>query len=95
MYLSETELINSSLISGIGLGAGSEIGHRAISGLMGGGGHDHAVPQEQAQPQQQQQQFHCVDESNSFTQCLQRNNDIASCQIYMDSLKECQKKFQQ
>ena len=55
--------IGSTIVTGMALGAGSEIGHQAIRGLMGGssGSHDAPVDQQQqsqqvmyAQPMQQQ-----------------------------------------
>ena len=42
------------VMSGMALGAGSEIGHQAVRGLMGSGsGSGHGAPQEGQQQQQQ------------------------------------------
>ena len=44
------------VMSGMALGAGSEIGHRAVGAMMGGGsGSGHGAPQEGGQQQQQMQ----------------------------------------
>ena len=83
-------------MTGMALGAGSEIAHQGVRGLMGGGSHGQQVPMENenvnqsAQPQQQQQ---CSGETQSFIECLKKNNDISYCQMYSDALKECQKKY--
>ncbi len=54
--------IMSTVVTGMALGAGSEVGHQAVRAMMGGGSSSHAqeAPQQQAQPQyyeQQQQQY--------------------------------------
>ena len=49
--------LGSTMMQGMAFGAGSEVAHRAIGGLMGGsGGHQQAPPaQEQGQYQEQAQ----------------------------------------
>ena len=47
------------LLTGAAVGAGSAVGHEAVRGLMGGGGHGHGGAPAQggyAEPIQQQQQ---------------------------------------
>lgn len=82
-----------TFMTGIGLGAGSEVGHQAMRGLMGGGSHQGEAQGviDQSQPMQQQAQPQmCSYEGQNFTECLKRNSDINLCQSYMDALKQCQ-----
>ena len=44
--------IGSTIMQGMAFGAGSEVAHQAVRGVMGGNSHQ----QEQYQPQQQEQQ---------------------------------------
>ena len=72
-------------------GAGSEVAHQAVRGVMGGSGHQEA----QAQPQANAQAYapKCQLESNNLVDCLKYNaNSINNCQAYMDLLKECEGK---
>jgi hypothetical protein len=47
--------LGSALATGMAMGAGSEIAHQAIRGIMGGGsGHGAPAQQQQAAPVQQQ-----------------------------------------
>ena len=49
-----------TMATGMALGAGSEVGHMAVRGLMGGGsghGHSNEAPQHQEQQQQQQMSY--------------------------------------
>lgn len=82
-----------TFMTGIGLGAGSEVGHQAMRGIFGGGSQTHEAQPEgvinQSQGMQGQPQS-CQYEGNQFTECLKRNNDIGLCQSYLDSLKSCQ-----
>ena len=45
--------IMSTVVTGMALGAGSEVGHQAVRAMMGGGSSSHAPAQEA--PQQQAQ----------------------------------------
>ncbi len=99
--------LGSTLMTGMAFGAGSEIAHQAVRGVMGGGsGHGGQVQNEQpmengqmqAQEQQQQQQYAqpqqnpCTAFNTSFLSCLkQYTNDVSMCQTYMDSLMQCEK----
>lgn len=91
--------IGGMVVQGMAFGAGSEIAHQAVRGIMGSGsGSHHQEVQQQAAPaqqqqQQQQQQAVCQDEQSIFARCLNQSNDIQSCQTYLDMLKECQKKY--
>jgi len=45
--------IGGTIMTGMALGAGSEVGHQAVRGLMGSGSsHGEAPAQQQQQPQQ-------------------------------------------
>lgn len=78
-------------MTGIGLGAGSEVGHQAMRGMFGGGSHaQEGQPEAISHSQAQAQPQACSNEGMHFTECLKRNTDIASCQHYLDALKSCQ-----
>ncbi|KAJ1816809.1 hypothetical protein LPJ75_001904 [Coemansia sp. RSA 2598] len=86
-----------------GVAVGSAIGHtvgHAVTGMFSGGSSDAAAAQPAAAPMQtaaydqgQQQQFvrSCDADAKAFTRCLEStNNDMSSCQYYLDMLKQCQ-----
>jgi hypothetical protein len=95
--------IGSTIMTGMAFGAGSEIAHQAVRGIMGGGSHNQQqVPQQtsneiqqqpmQNQQQQQQQQNPCMSYNLKFVECLKFNdNSISSCQTLFDDLKSCEK----
>lgn len=94
--------IGSTIMTGMAFGAGSEIAHQAVRGIIGGGhnngGSPHEVPQqevkqvEQVQQNQHQQVNPCMTYNNKFIDCLKQNgNDISSCQNFFDDLKICEK----
>jgi hypothetical protein len=76
-------------------GAGSEVAHQAVRGIMGNGSGHNAVQQQQPQQQQQQQQQQnpCQVEITNMSECLQRNSDISYCQQFSDMLKTCKKNY--
>merc|ERR1712110_677164 len=81
-----------TMMQGMAFGAGSEVAHTAMKGLMGGGsGHQ----EQQQQPEQtQQNQNMCQNENSNFVECLKFNsNDIKGCQNYLDLLKSCEQRF--
>jgi hypothetical protein len=86
--------IGSTVVQGMAFGAGSEVAHRVVGGIMGGGS-GHTVAQQQQQPQQQApqqyQQNPCQVEISNMSECLQRNADISYCQQFSDMLKTCKK----
>ena len=83
-------------------GAGSEVAHQAVRGLMGGsshGGHaqptNEQVPQQQnqqnQQTQQQPQEHPCFSYNQKFVECLKNNgNDISDCQNFFNDFKSCE-----
>ncbi|KAJ2872196.1 hypothetical protein FB639_004374 [Coemansia asiatica] len=86
-----------------GVAVGSAIGHtvgHAVTGMFSGGSSDTAAAQPAATPMQsaaydqsQQHQFvrSCDADAKAFTRCLEStNNDMSSCQYYLDMLKQCQ-----
>jgi hypothetical protein len=85
--------IGSTIMQGMAFGAGSEVAHQAVRGLMGGSS-SHSNQEVQQQPQQysqQQQQNPCQMEISNFSSCLQVNDDVSYCQSYSDMLKQCKK----
>ena len=86
------------LAQGMAFGAGSEIAHQAVRGIMGSNNHSQTVVQQPSQSydqmQQQQQLNKCQFENNQFVDCLKTNgNYLANCQSFFDMLKDCEKKY--
>merc|ERR1719222_1286237 len=85
------------MMQGMAFGAGSEVAHRVVGGMMGGSGHQQAQPTQQYQEQggyeqqgQYAQQEPCMNESQNFMNCLSQNqNDVGMCQNFMDLFKNC------
>lgn len=91
----------STIMQGMAFGAGSEVAHQAVRGVMGG--NSHSAQQQPANTPQQavnmcstqpQQQNACMNEANLFTNCLRTNSDISYCQQFSDMLKQCQQNLQ-
>ena len=93
-----------TVMTGMAFGAGSEIAHQAVRGIMGSGsgGHGQAPAQEAPQQQQapaqyaqgqyQQQENPCQGFNMNFVNCLKQNsNEITMCQSYMDMLQQCER----
>lgn len=95
--------IGSTIMTGMAFGAGSEIAHQAVRGLMGGSGHDKQasslsssssnVNEEEVKKGEKGEKVNpCMTYNNKFIECLKGNgNDISSCQNYFDDLKMCEK----
>ena len=83
--------LGGTLMSGMAFGAGSEIAHQAVRGIIGSGsgsGHseNHSAPQTQ--------QDRCYEQNQNFMNCLQfNNNDISMCQSYLDLFKQCKNQY--
>jgi hypothetical protein len=89
------------------MGAGSEIAHQAIRGVMGSGSSSHggqpaqqqqqqAAPVQYAQPAQEQyqqeQQNPCMSYNQMLLTCMKDNtSNIGMCQTSMDMLSQCEK----
>ena len=96
--------IGSTIVTGMALGAGSEIGHQAVRSLIGGGSHhgNEPIPQNnQTQTEEvhetntnnlSQKQSLCSPINQRFVECLKKNgNDISDCQNLFNDLKSCEK----
>ena len=71
------------MMEGVAFGAGSEVAHQAIRGVMGSG-------LSEGPAQQAGSTFPCSNENQSFMSCLQHNkSDISQCQSYLDLFKQC------
>lgn len=86
--------LGGMIMQGMAFGAGSEVAHQAVRGVMGSDSHSQQQQQpqqyqQQQQPQQQYQQNPCQLQVENFSECLQRNNDISYCQNFSDMLKQC------
>ena len=81
-----------TLVQGMAFGAGSEVAHQAVRGVMGGNSHSQAPQQEAVQQQPQQYQANrCQTEASNFTECLKfNNNQIAQCQDQFNQVQQCQ-----
>ena len=82
--------LGGTLMQGMAFGAGSEVAHQAIRGVMGSGsGHsegERSAPQVQNDP--------CFSQNQDFMNCLQFNkNEISMCQSYLDLFKQCKGQF--
>lgn len=89
--------LGGMFLGGMALGSGSEIGHRAMNSMMGGG-RDQVQPYEsQAQQEGAQtynQQNPCQTENEKFIECIKNNSDsISICQNYLDDVKSCEKRI--
>lgn len=79
------------MLQGMAFGAGSEVAHQAVRGMMGSGhsaqeGGMQQTGMESAQPMQDA----CSGQNYDFMQCLQTNPDhIGTCQSYLDLYKQC------
>lgn len=88
--------LGSTLMTGMAFGAGSEVAHQAVRGMMGGSSHNEVQEQQTQQPQQgqyQQQQNPCQVEIMNFSNCLERNDDVSYCQNFSDMLKQCKQQY--
>lgn len=89
--------LGQTLMTGMAFGAGSEVAHQAVRGLMGGHSNHNQqqqpVPQESEQPRNDyQQQNPCLSLNQRFISCLKDNgNEISECQSLFDNLKQCEK----
>jgi hypothetical protein len=71
------------MMEGMAFGAGSEVAHQAIRGVMGSG-------HSEIHSQQADYTMSCSSENQSFMSCLQYNkSDISQCQGYFDLFKQC------
>ena len=84
-----------TMFQGLAFGAGSEVAHQAVRGIMGSNSNTHqsqAQIQEQTQPTQQSS--NCQMENSNFVECLKFNsNNISGCQDYLNMLKTCEQQF--
>merc|ERR1712070_1192012 len=92
-----------TVMTGMALGAGSEVGHQAVRAMMGSGSSGHGGEAQQQAPQQQQmapqqqmdgqqyqqaQQDPCAQYNMNFVSCLKSSQDnIGMCQDYMNMLQ--------
>ena len=85
-----------TMMQGMAFGAGSEVAHQAVRGMMGSGGHEgqHVQQAPDQQYQSQPQYDPCAQQNQDFMNCLQFNrNDVGACQSYLDLFKQCRGQF--
>jgi len=95
--------IMGTVVQGMALGAGSEVGHQAVRSMLGGGSGGHqeaapapAAPQHAPAPAQSYGSSFgsapaCQVSQQELYKCLQeQNGNAAACQFYFDALKQCQ-----
>ena len=74
----------STMAQGAAIGAGSEVGHRAMGAMLGPRQGAQPAPAPEAAPEV------CSNQQKAFMQCLEANNgDMGSCQYYFDMLQRC------
>ena len=80
-----------TVMTGMAFGAGSEVAHQAVRGMMGSNSSHGEVQQaSEAQPASYQAPK-CQMESTNFVECLKTNgNNLSFCQNYYDLLKMCE-----
>ena len=84
------------MMEGMAFGAGSEIAHSAIRGLMGGNNtmQQQVVNQTQPETLNNSSNQNCQNFQSSFTHCLANsNNDLKLCQNEFDSMNQCYDRF--
>lgn len=80
------------MAQGMAFGAGSEIAHQAVRGLMGSD-HKQQVIVQSSDTQTKQSSNKCEYENTQFINCLKNNSDsIDICQSYFDLIKSCEKR---
>ena len=84
-----------TMFQGMAFGAGSEVAHQAVRGVMGTNSHQgQEVTQTQSNAQPVPQQTNCQMENSNFVECLKFNsNNISGCQDYLNMLKTCEQQF--
>ena len=86
--------LGSTIMTGMAFGAGSEIAHQAVRGVMGGGGHGQAPAQGQDQGQQQQQMApadYQGQQQQQFAQGEQAQQQENQCQGFNMNFVNCLK----
>ncbi|MBW0501309.1 hypothetical protein O181_041024 [Austropuccinia psidii MF-1] len=84
-----------------GVAVGHTVGNGLSNMLFGGGGSKEEVAAPAPPPQQQtfeerRMGGQCEASAKDFTRCMEgTNNDLNSCNYYLDQLKACQSMFQQ
>lgn len=90
-----------SVVTGMAMGTGSAVAHRAVDGMMGPrevvhrheGGPEAAAPAATAaaapMPAYQQGESRCNDQVKAFAECMSKNNDMGACQYYFDAMQQC------
>lgn len=83
-----------SIATGIGFGAGSEVGHQAVRSLFGGSNTHTQQTADHNTNNNQPNANPCQLENNQFVECLKFNsNNINLCQDLLDNLKSCETRF--
>ena len=78
-----TSGLGGVLMQGMAFGAGSEVAHQAVRGMMGGSDH-------QQGEYSQSNNDPCFYQNQDFMSCLQTNKtNIGFCQSYLDIFRQC------
>ena len=86
--------IGSTIVQGMAFGAGSEVAHRVVGSMFGGGNKEQPIqqapPPVQATPPSNVPTV-CRDDYIAFTKCMKENNSsVSACDMYIQSLQACQ-----
>jgi hypothetical protein len=86
-------MMASTMLQGVGWGAGSSIGRSAVGALMGGSSEyaTSASPSSDA-PARAAPANACEGAAKAFGECIARHADeLSACQIYADALQSCKR----
>jgi len=88
--------IMGSVVSGMAMGTGSAVAHRAVDSMMGPRQveHVHTGAPAPAAPAAAAPGMQCGNETQLFQDCIKNTGgDIAPCQSYMDMMMQCKAQF--
>lgn len=86
-----------SVVTGMAMGTGSAVAHRAVDSLMGPREtrvvHEHVGEAPAPAPMAPMASGdRCGEFVRAFTDCMNRsNNDVNACEFYLNQMKECQR----
>jgi len=90
--------IGSSIISGMAIGTGSAVAHRAVDGVMGPRKmiveHENKDGSAMAAAPMVGDSANCEADVSSFQTCMSDNqNQLAMCRYFFDRLSTCQQRY--
>ncbi|KAL6774409.1 hypothetical protein ACKKBG_A24895 [Auxenochlorella protothecoides x Auxenochlorella symbiontica] len=81
--------IGGMLVSGMAMGTGSALGHRAVDAVLGSRHPEPAAATEAAQ-QLVAEKAPCSEQAKAFADCMSwASGDMGACQQYFDAMQQC------